>query len=444
MHQPLSNQFGCYSLSYSITVNARTRNVKETKKELRWNAKCPCGSGKSYGDCCKKRDFKWVKDKKGITYRQVKMSEELVENLKKAEERFEQVFGRKPGRDDKLFIDQYRYDPELIESEFSRIALEAGVGPPVVYASEKTGLIVTEENLNRFTELELEEWDEAIAEYYDLEEQGIDPFLKDYDDGQFTYVAKWVELEAVLDGCVIHLGRFIENMPRNKKLNGSDLLQYFWVQRTFQSVRSILVLVREGVGADCLPLVRSIYDNYLRISYLRMNPESAEDFLGIAGLSWGTHEYVRNDNGKLDRRRIRNKESGQITRGHISSYKMAERSGREIDLAFFDDVYDLLSSFVHSDVRHINEFLEEDGGLKLFSEDDPRIALQYSTVILAMLLDELRLIDKVKKQTRLDLLFYVTKLRKAFLEMVEASGQIVEDNPHLFLLVDRLSLLGKE
>jgi hypothetical protein len=45
----------------------------------------------------------------------------------------------------------------------------AGVPPALVYAYERTGLIVTRENRSLMSAADLDEWDDAIAEYRELQ-----------------------------------------------------------------------------------------------------------------------------------------------------------------------------------------------------------------------------------------------------------------------------------
>lgn len=41
----------------------------------------------------------------------------------------------------------------------------AGIGPALIYAYERTGLIVTRENRGLMSAADLDEWDDAIAEF---------------------------------------------------------------------------------------------------------------------------------------------------------------------------------------------------------------------------------------------------------------------------------------
>jgi len=86
------------------------------KKELSPNVRCPCGSGKTFPECCG------------------------AKGLNEAELRANTIGAMKA----------------------------AGIAPAVIYAYERTGLIVTTENRALVSAADLDEWDDAIAEHEEL------------------------------------------------------------------------------------------------------------------------------------------------------------------------------------------------------------------------------------------------------------------------------------
>lgn len=56
--------------------------------------------------------------------------------------------------------------PEKVEREMLNIMKRAGIDPAKRYAFQRTGRIVTEQNMGNLTEEELTEWADAIREYY--------------------------------------------------------------------------------------------------------------------------------------------------------------------------------------------------------------------------------------------------------------------------------------
>ena len=54
------------------------------------------------------------------------------------------------------------------ERELAEMMAAAGIDPALIYASAKTGLLVTEENRDKVPVEALEEWEAALHEYEEL------------------------------------------------------------------------------------------------------------------------------------------------------------------------------------------------------------------------------------------------------------------------------------
>src|SRR6516165_4967727 len=83
--------------------------------------------------------------------RTIPLSQESRAALERQLERFREKFGREPGPDDPVFFDPDADDPQpideaVINEEMVNAMKAAGIRPSVIYAWNKTGLLVTEEN----------------------------------------------------------------------------------------------------------------------------------------------------------------------------------------------------------------------------------------------------------------------------------------------------------
>ena len=130
-------------------------------KKLSRNAPCPCGSGKKYKHCCYGKDFDWLKDEDGSIVRSVPMAEELKQELDEYRETLRDD-GQEPDPDDLFFPDVLFEHAEHVMVENMK---EAGVHPALIYAYEKTGLIVSEDNQDLIPENDLAKWRAAVEEY---------------------------------------------------------------------------------------------------------------------------------------------------------------------------------------------------------------------------------------------------------------------------------------
>jgi len=132
-------------------------------RKISRNAPCPCGSGKKYKQCCLRKDFEWVEDDDGSIFKAMPISDEMADVLQQQRQAFIAEHGREPGPDDLLFPNMPH--PEHLEHQMIQLMKETGIDPAIIYATEKTGRLVTEDNVNRLSDVELDEWEAAIEEY---------------------------------------------------------------------------------------------------------------------------------------------------------------------------------------------------------------------------------------------------------------------------------------
>ncbi len=135
------------------------------RKKLSRNAACPCDSGKKYKKCCWDKDFDWVEDEDGSILKSVPMSDEMVGIVEEQRRRFVEKYGREPGPEDHVFFDMPPF--EHVEHAMVEGMKQAGIDPAIVYAFEKTGLLVTEANQHLISDVDMAEWRAAIEEYHE-------------------------------------------------------------------------------------------------------------------------------------------------------------------------------------------------------------------------------------------------------------------------------------
>jgi hypothetical protein len=133
------------------------------RNRLPRNAPCPCGIGKKYKQCCSKKDFEYLVDEDGSVFKSIPMSDDMAQMLEQQRQRFVEQYGRDPGPEDRVFFDAPPL--EHIEHEMVQAMKKAGIDPAKIYAFEKTGLIVAEDNQHLLSDADLAEWQAAIEEY---------------------------------------------------------------------------------------------------------------------------------------------------------------------------------------------------------------------------------------------------------------------------------------
>jgi hypothetical protein len=123
----------------------------------------------------RKRSFRVEENRKVIP-----ISPEVADIFSRQRKLFQQRFGREPGPDDPIFFDPSAAIPQFLSSQSSdelwksllQAVADSGMDPAIIYAMNKTNRIVTETNLQFLTDAEVQEWNDAIAEYHQKVESG--------------------------------------------------------------------------------------------------------------------------------------------------------------------------------------------------------------------------------------------------------------------------------
>jgi hypothetical protein len=134
-------------------------------KKLSPNAPCPCGTGRTYRDCCFDKAFHYLVDDKGNIVRAAPLQPDVAALFPELQRAFMERHGRRMQPDDLLVGPE---DPkELLEfqAKVVKIMREDGIAPSLIYAFEKTGILLTEENRRMMPTSQVEEFEAAVEEY---------------------------------------------------------------------------------------------------------------------------------------------------------------------------------------------------------------------------------------------------------------------------------------
>ena len=101
--------------------------------------------------------------------------------LEAQQQRFREKFGRDAGPNDPVFFDPDAAEPVpmsavKVEAETIEAMRKAGTPPQIVYAYKRTrGLLLTEDMREHWPPDRVKEWDDALDEYYAIEEASKQP-----------------------------------------------------------------------------------------------------------------------------------------------------------------------------------------------------------------------------------------------------------------------------
>ena len=403
---------------------------------------CPCESGGQYVDCCKSTSLKWVVNDDGEVFKELPIPEDSHEYLKEMTSHYNDVFERDPIGSDPIFLGQYLQSTIDIQKQAVELLERADIAPEFIYAYQKTnGLMVVEDRLDLYTKKDLEDWDKAITEYFDLLENPPE---------QSEYSKLWASFQEEIENCIIALGYAIDNgsdsdlpsTPSTSSFFDIDSYVFLCASKSIKTLRAIRVLLKEDIGSDCLPLARHIYENFLHILIARNQPSMLEHIIdAVVGMKLGTHEYEKTKKDKINSRVIVRKSDGKKFKGHISTYSMAESSPHDVDAELFSYMYEFLSEYTHPSFTSLQLVLTEEGRIDTLSNELDEEASFLSICFSALILKEVADLTSVTKQVQVDLLTVVNRIAHKSIEIIDNFLDVESEREHFQLLKSRMSIL---
>lgn len=421
--------------------------------KIKVNDPCPCGSGRKYKKCCKDKDIVWEQDEAGSFYRIIPAEGKLEELVRQLDEEIYKHFERDRLPDDPLMPHTLMFSDKDHERQMVEAMEKAGTNPAFIYAYKKTGVLLTEEMVERAPGSLVDEWDNAVDEYYDF---GGDP---DEDSENNKFESKLNTLVEDIDSLIYLFGSFVkkyfnESYPDDSSPDGAEILSpvaYMGLNlaKSQRTLRSIKHLILEEYSEDALKLVRGIYENYLHIVLVKHKPDGIITLVDAKyGIRDGSFTYLEK-NGKQDKRKVVRCSDGAIYPTNISGYKMAESSSRDFDVEFYDLFYEKASDVVHPSAFNIRDYVRDDK-LSPLDSDWKEEAVIYSIFVGCLISFEVSSIENLPTSLRGDCATVARRLLDHLVEALEFlrmwSNRIGVESPELEIVYNRsneiLSSLG--
>lgn len=369
---------------------------------------CPCDSGMMYRNCCHKKAFKFELAENGDVIRSDKISPQLRRVLLQQKKEFREKFGRNPGKGDLVFYQQLTTTPEEFDDAFKDAALSAGIEPAKVYAAIKLGFIPVEDRLDHFSDVDLQEWTEAVEEYGELVAAGTDPFNEA--DQSIPNQATFVELIRLISDAPLILASIL-NARVGRTLEPAAFYQMIFCSQGLYFLKRFCSAMRLDDFDGALYLCRAIYEAIIRIRFLRFDPSGAEIFLAVSFVGNGSFEYKRGG-GKTNWSVVEDIKNKKSIRVDISNRRMVSASGKQIDLDVYLVLFRHLSSFVHPNLDSILRNFSLKDGFKIHFYDNPFEGALICASMLVLLFSELSQLSFLRQQQRRDARVFSKKTAK--------------------------------
>ena len=345
----------------------------------------------------------------------IPITSEIQEILDRENDRFKAIMGRNISEDDPIMPSALDMSESEYKRHVSEMLNEIGVDPRIIYAFNKLSFCLVEGE-EMYSDEQIEQWNDAIEEYEDLEITGIDiesqkvnsaieKMYKTFDKLQFLYaliIRKYSNNSDSID-------LILEPKP-------SDYI-LFCLTKNLKSIKAIKLLSVNDFPEDALNIARTNFENYAEIVYSKYDGESLIKKLKAEnGILKGTHE--RNS------KKIVNKTDGQIVFLKSNFEKInLHPEFKDTDSKIYNLVYSLLSSYAHPDIKTAIKYIDTDYGfthLKESSNLDPLIIV---LIINFMIIHELQDL-KYFKSSKEDLIQQNMEIADALNMVDECIGKL--------------------
>lgn len=318
----------------------------------------------------------------------IPITSEIQEILDRENDRFKSKMGRDISGDDPIMPSALGMSESEYKRHVSEMLSEIDVDPRVIYAFNKLGFCLVEDE-KMYSDNQIEQWNNAINEYEELEKNGIDIESKNV----YSTIEKAYKIFDKL--------QFLYALIISKYNNNSDSIDLiidpkpsdyilFCLTRNLKSLKAINLLAVSDFPEDALNLARTNFENYAEIVFTKYDGEGLNNQLKAEnGILNGTHERKW--------KKIINKKNSQEVSLKSNYEKInLHPKFKDIDSKIYNLIYSLLSSYTHPDISTAIEYIDAKQGftdLKENSNIDPIIIV---LIINLMIIHELHDLEYFK------------------------------------------------
>jgi hypothetical protein len=260
-----------------------------------------------------------------------------------------------------------------------------------------------------------------MQEYFDLKAEGFDPFFV------FTPLSgaeyeEYKSLVTLLDNTIIALGLALRN-PKSLSDMG-DYFRYLLMRRAIRSLRTIREMYNSRYDDDCLSIARTIYEAYLRMKFLRLDPGASERFAAMLAHEVGAYQTKKKKNGRPNYDVCVDPETGEEYKITITNREILDISDFPMEEQLYYELYPLLSGYVHPELVEdaLRSMIAKDASVE--SEGDPVRAIILILTISVLFLLEVARSPFLRVRTRRDVHHVVKQIQKGLLTLITSASML--------------------
>ncbi len=363
-------------------------------------------------------------DDSGEIYKQIRLSKssklekEYLKNfkdfLREQEKEFKEIFGRDMGPEDKIFFQEiYLVSEEQTKQKMIEAMKKANIAPQIIYAFIKTDRILTEENINKIPDIEIEEWNNAIDEYYERINNGENPLEGDQPPKEILDILDEFLKSIYL---VVHISRN-ENIFNFTGEQTTSLFSclFFSLMKVETNLKSISSLLSSpDTAIDALNISRSIYEIYLGLQYSIHNPSKISSVYNF------------------DFKNLQDTYTERVRKSTLAVESLYEE-----DESIHKYIYSFLSGFTHTDFHTIKYYLDTSFVANDVLIESAVISILYTTLILYEILK----VNEINDSVRTDILIFLRRVKPKLITFYKKYPAIYNEKDYTGYILSRLSRL---
>lgn len=335
----------------------KKKNIAD--KEIPFGMLCPCGSGKTYGRCCKKKDFKFV-HKDGKIVKQIPIHDDLIPLLQEADTKFEQYYGRKPSENDFVISFAPIYNNEVLLQAVYCMR-QVGIPESNIYAYYKSdGLFPCDINIKLLPQKEIQEYESLCEEF----EKAMQPPQNNSISAlQFVLLTNPLIREtseyvicAVIDTLndYIHRHSDCETILKYQMTTEQDYC-LFSALKTLKTLQSIQQLTTAHLTECIYAMGRGIFENYMYMCNINNDSNFFAEIL-LPKVDQTNYTFARRPDGSINYKRVVKNETGEERNINVNISDLVGNLPYDTDKDLYHSFYTMACQYVHVDVMSAKSY----------------------------------------------------------------------------------------
>lgn len=409
-------------------------------KKLLEDEICPCGSGEMYGNCCKKKSFRYVMSGTNIS-KEISMNQEMQDMLKEQEQLFFEYYGRKPRNNEFVFSFMPVYNDEILLKTIYMFR-QLGIDERKIYAYYKSdGLIPCDLNVDLLSQKELQEYEDLCKEFDERMNSQLNTHMDVLPYVLLSNAHINEQIDYSIDAFINYFNDFLRRHSGTTSIRDYTMVTevdycMFSALKTIKVLQSLRELLKLQIPECIYALGRGVFENYMYLCAINKDPKLFQERL-LPKLDEENYKFDVSPDGKINYRKVISRRTGVSVNVEPSNKELKKYLPNKTDIELYDLFYRTACQYVHVDIMSAKSYFAVTDP---YDEIDPSlIAGLIVLVITSLLVTQIAKNSNVQELFQKDTKYLCKNLNSRFQECLEIAKCDPEHPNVIFdLLLHRL------